>query len=75
MMKRLAFCLVVMAWLLIFIDPALARKWTDSSGKFSIEAELVEVKDGDVRLKRTDGKVISIAVSKLSKADRVRPSR
>ena len=47
-----------------------ARKWTDSTGKFSVEAELVEVKDGNVRLKRQDDKVITVPLTKLSKADR-----
>ena len=50
--------------------PVSARKWTSSDGKFSVEAELVEAKDGNVRLKRQDGKVITVPVSKLSKADR-----
>lgn len=45
------------------------RKWTDASGKFSVEAELIEVKDGKVYLRRPDGNAIGISVDKLSKAD------
>ncbi|MEE2935889.1 MAG: SHD1 domain-containing protein, partial [Planctomycetota bacterium] len=56
--------------LLVTAAPVSARKWTSSDGKFSIEAELVEAKDGNVRLKRQDGKVITVPVSQLSKADR-----
>ena len=55
--------------LLISTTPASARKWTDNTGKYSIEAILVEAKDGRVRLKRQDGKIITVPISKLSKAD------
>ena len=43
---------LVIGLLLIGTSPASARKWTDGTGQFSVEAELVEVKDGNVRLKR-----------------------
>jgi len=45
------------------------RTWNDASGRFSIEAELVDFKDGTVRLRKADGEVISIPVSRLSKSD------
>ncbi len=48
---------------------APAREWTDATGKFSIKAELVDVRDGKVRLKKADGNVIAVPVAKLSKAD------
>ena len=52
--------------------PAVARMrtWTDSSGKYTAEAEFVDFEDGQVRLRKRDGKVISIAVKRLSVADR-----
>ena len=56
--------------LLVVANPASARKWTSSNGKFSVEAELVEAKDGKVKLKQQNGKIITVPVSKLSKADR-----
>ncbi len=56
--------------LLIAVAPASARKWTNRTGKFSVEAELVEVKDGNVRLKQESGKIITVAISELSKTDR-----
>ncbi|MEK6238929.1 MAG: SHD1 domain-containing protein, partial [Planctomycetales bacterium] len=46
-----------------------ARTWTDKSGKFSLEAEFIELKDGKVRLKKPDGKTFSIPLDKLSDAD------
>ncbi len=49
---------------------ALARYWTSSNGKFSVVAELVEVKGDSVRLKKKDGKIITVPLAKLSKADR-----
>ncbi|MAT72171.1 MAG: hypothetical protein CMJ58_21905 [Planctomycetaceae bacterium] len=45
------------------------RTWTDKTGKFKIEAEFLEVLDGNVQLKRADGQTISVPLTKLSKAD------
>lgn len=61
--------LALMAWSL---DSASAapRQWKDVSGQFSVSAELVEVKNGEVHLKKADGEVIVVAASKLSEADR-----
>ena len=67
---KLRFALALLVGLLLTATPVSARKWTSSDGQFSVEAELVEAKDGNVRLKRQDGKVITVPVSKLSKADR-----
>jgi uncharacterized protein (TIGR03067 family) len=53
-------------------DPTVVvwgRKWADGTGKFSVEAKLVEVKDGSVHLKRQDGKVIAVPLEKLSEVD------
>lgn len=48
---------------------AETRTWTDSSGKHSVEAELVKVDDRQVTLKRGDGKVVTLAIRRLSAAD------
>ena len=48
----------------------MGRKWTDITGKFSVEAELVDVGDGKVRLKKENGKVVSIPIERLSLSDR-----
>lgn len=45
------------------------RIWNDATGDFSLEGEFVELKNGKVVIKKTDGKVISIALDKLSKED------
>ena len=46
------------------------RTWTDASGKFTIEAELVRAVDGVVTLKKADGSTIDVPVDRLSQADR-----
>jgi hypothetical protein len=46
------------------------RTWKDSSGAFQIEAQLVEAKEGAVKLRRKDGKIVSVPLEKLSDADR-----
>lgn len=47
-----------------------AREWTDTTGKFSVEAELVGVTGDSVRLRRNDGRVIEVPIDKLSARDR-----
>jgi uncharacterized protein involved in exopolysaccharide biosynthesis len=49
---------------------AAPRTWTDATGRFSVEAVLVEVKDGKAMLRRADGHVIAVPVANLSEADR-----
>jgi hypothetical protein len=46
-----------------------ARTWTSRDGKFTVDAELDGVKDGVVKLKKTDGSVIDVPLDKLSAAD------
>ena len=46
------------------------RTWSDATGKFRIEAELVELNGGVVTLKRKDGNEARIPVQKLSQADK-----
>lgn len=69
-MKRRRMWLLLAGLLLVVATPVSARKWTSTSGKFSVEAELLEVKDGSVRLKKRDGKIVTVPLAKLSKADR-----
>jgi hypothetical protein len=45
------------------------RTWTDSTGQFQIEAELVKIEDGKVQLKQKNGQLVAIVLDKLSKAD------
>lgn len=46
------------------------RTWTDVTGKFKIEAELLNFDGKKVTLKKTDGSESDLPLSKLSKADR-----
>lgn len=45
------------------------RHWTDSSGKFSVDAELIELRSNEVVLKKSAGSLITIARDRLSAAD------
>lgn len=48
---------------------AETRTWTDSTGKFKIEADFLEIVEGQVKLQRPDGKKVSLPLAKLSKDD------
>jgi hypothetical protein len=63
--------LVVITVVAFFSCPVQAypRTWTDATGKYTVEAELVEVTEDDVVLTKSDGKTITVPISKLSKAD------
>ena len=55
--------------LILLTAACAARTWTDATGKYSYEADLVRV-DGDrVILRRADGKTASVPLAKLSEAD------
>ncbi len=47
-----------------------ARTWTDSTGEYTIEADLVDCQDGVARLKKADGRIVGVPLSKLSTVDR-----
>lgn len=47
-----------------------ARTWTEAGSQRTIEAEFVELRNGKVCLRRTDGKVFELDPSQLSAADR-----
>ncbi len=66
--KALA-ALCLMFLLGFYASNVQARKWTDKSGKYSIDAEFVSLTDGQVTLKRSDGKTVRLALENLSKAD------
>jgi hypothetical protein len=46
------------------------REWTDNSGKFKVNAKLVLVLDGKVRLLKETGRTTTVALERLSKDDR-----
>jgi hypothetical protein len=45
------------------------RTWSDATGKFKIEAEMVRLDKGQVQLKRADGTTLAVPLDKLSQAD------
>jgi endonuclease YncB( thermonuclease family) len=47
-----------------------SRIWADASGKFHREAELADFQNGHAYLKEADGRTVSVALSRLSSADR-----
>ena len=65
-MRDLISALLILA---VCTPAAYAREWTDSTGKYKVEAEFIDHKDGKVRLKNSDGKIVTVAVDKLSKED------
>ena len=54
-----------------FTSPDENRTWKDSTGKFSVEARLLSIQDGQVVLKTTAGKEIKIPLERLSQEDRL----
>ncbi len=59
-------CLLLCATIL----HAESRKWTDTTGSFSVDAEMTTYKSGIVSLKKTDGRVVQVPLTKLSAKDR-----
>lgn len=45
------------------------RTWRDATGKFEVVAQLVEIRDGRVKLRKSDGRVITPPLSLLSAED------
>jgi len=68
-MKRLLLHALVPAALLS-VEPLGARTWTEAEGGRTVEAELVEVREGMVTLRRTDGREFQLPLDRLSEADR-----
>lgn len=62
--------LTVFAALCLPAVPLTARQWTDSTGVFAVEAELIEVSGDNVRLRKADGQVVTVPLDRLSAADR-----
>lgn len=69
-MKPQLLTILICGLLLTPVQASWARKWTDNTGKFSIEAELVEFQGDKVVLKKTNGTLITLSVERMSDADR-----
>ena len=56
--------------LLHSVSNAQTRQWSDATGAFQIEAELVTSRGGKVVLEKPNGKLVVVPIAKLSAADR-----
>jgi len=45
------------------------RTWTDGTGKFKTEAELIGIDGNNIRLRKPDGTVVPVPIDKLSESD------
>lgn len=68
-MKQFAMALLLLS-VLPGASEAAERTWTDSTGKFQVEAEFIKVQDDAVLLRRTDGRTIRVPLNRLSEKDR-----
>ncbi len=69
-MKKVETSIVAVLVLASCTSMASGRKWTDSTGKYTIEAEFVDFKHGKVQLEKTGGSIVSLPIERLSEADR-----
>ena len=67
-MKRVALKIAVVLSLTGLLQ-VQAREWTDRSGKFHFQGKFVKLKDGNVYLEKSEGKVFAIPLEKLSADD------
>ena len=67
---RIAYLLLPVIALAAGMAEAAPRTWTSANGKFTIQAELVTVKDDKVELRKADGDTIEVPLEKLCEADR-----
>jgi hypothetical protein len=67
---RLPLLIVALSVSLAISSQATARKWTDVTGQYHVEAELAGVIAGTVQLKTSDGRTIKVPIEKLSETDR-----
>lgn len=58
------------AWCALAVCPVMAMEWTDSTGKFTLEGELIAFDDATVVLKKENHDMIAVQVEKLSAANR-----
>ncbi|MFO7902074.1 MAG: SHD1 domain-containing protein [Planctomycetota bacterium] len=68
MNRFLSFTIILMV-IYPFTVQAEERTFSDASGNYSVEAELVDYQGGEVHLRKTDGTVVTVALKLLSQAD------
>jgi hypothetical protein len=73
--SRTLAALLTTLWLVWLPDSAAlaqlegSREWTDSTGRFKIVGEFVEIQDGVVFIRNPEGKTVKIPLNRLSKPD------
>ncbi|NLE38852.1 MAG: hypothetical protein GX621_12580, partial [Pirellulaceae bacterium] len=67
--RRLFRAIAFLLCFIVLVSVAAARTWTSRDGKFKTEAEFIDLKEDMVRLKKNDGKEISVPLAKLSDED------
>jgi len=50
---------------------AAPRRWTDKTGRYTVQAELIDHGSDEITLKKADGKTVRVAVSDLSRQDQL----
>ena len=68
--RLIVLAFVFVAFSIRMVSAEEARTWNSASGKFSVEAELLQVRGDVLKLKRSDGKTFDVKLSSLSQADR-----
>lgn len=71
-MKNWLLCIFAVAMIVAgtaTADESAMREWTDITGRFKINARLVEVRDGIAFLENSSGQTIKIPAARLSQAD------
>ena len=53
----------------LFATACEAREWTDRTGQFRVDAELVKVIGDKVQIRRTDGRLLTVPIDRLSDRD------
>lgn len=56
--------------LVLIAGSAQARTWTDTTGRYTLDAELIAFNDSTVVLERADHELAAVPIEKLSQADR-----
>jgi len=69
-MTRSAFVIAYCVFVASHSTPAVARVWTDSTGQYTLDADLVTFNHRTVVLKRADHEMVAIPIETLSNPDR-----
>ena len=67
---RVTLFLVAVLAAVATVSTAVARTWTDVTGKYRVEAEFAGYEDGKVQLRLSGGDLVSVPLNKLSPEDR-----